>query len=62
MHNTFSSSLNISSIFLCNILPAAAPPNGSYLYLYLPNWQDYIVKYDDFFILPQSVIYAALIY
>ena len=41
-------SLKISSIFLWNMLPAGATPNGSYLYLYCPNWHANIVRYEDF--------------
>ena len=37
MPNTFGISLNISFIFLWNMTPAEAAPNGNLVYLYLPN-------------------------
>ena len=37
----------MSSIFLWNMSPARTAPNGSHLYLYLPNWLVNVVKYDD---------------
>ena len=46
--NIFHKSLNISSIFLWNMSPAGAAPNGNLLYLYLPNWHANVVRYDDF--------------
>ena len=46
--NTFGNSLNISSVFLWNLLSADAAPNGSHLYLYLPNWHVDMVNYDDY--------------
>ena len=36
--NTFGIYLNSSPIFLWNMSPAGAIPNGNLLYLYLPNW------------------------
>ena len=36
--NAFVTSLNISPNFLWNMSPAGAAPNGSHLYLYLPNF------------------------
>ena len=44
--NTLGRSLNILSIFLWNISPAGAAPNGNCLYLYLPNWHANVIKYD----------------
>ena len=36
-------------IYFCwNISPTGTAPNGSHLYLYLPNWQANVVRYDDF--------------
>ena len=46
--NTFSSSLNITSTFLCNLSRAGDALNGSYLYLCLPDGHANVVKYDDF--------------
>ena len=40
-------SLNILSLLCWNISPTGAVPRGSYLYLYLPNWQANVVRYDD---------------
>ena len=47
MTNTFSTSFNISSLFLWNMSPTGAAQKGSYLYLYLPNWHETVVKYDE---------------
>ena len=47
MPNAFGSSLGISSVFLWNMSPAGAAPNGSCLYLYLQNWHENMVRYDD---------------
>ena len=47
MPNTFGISLKISLIFLWNMSPAGAAPNGRHLYLYLPNWH-VNVRYADF--------------
>ena len=48
MPKTFGMSLNISSIFCWNMLPTGAAPNRSGMYLYLPNWQANVVRYNDF--------------
>ena len=40
--------LNILSVFLWNISPMGAAPNGDLLYLNLPNWYVTVVRYDDF--------------
>ena len=48
MPKTFGMSWQISLIFCWNISPAGAAPNGSHLYLYLPNWQTNVVRYDAF--------------
>ena len=45
--NRFCTSLNISSIFLWDILLADAALNDSCLYLYLPNWPVNVVRHDD---------------
>ena len=47
MPNIFDMSLKISSIICWNILPAGGTPNGSYLYLYLPNCHANVIRYDD---------------
>ena len=41
-------SLNISSILHWNISPTGTAPNGSHLYLYLPNWHANVVRNNDF--------------
>ena len=43
--NTFGKSLNISSIFLWNICPVGAVPNGNLLYLCQLNWHANVVRY-----------------
>ena len=48
MPKLFGMSLYILSMLCCNILPAGAAPNIYCLYLYLPNWQANVVRYDDF--------------
>ena len=48
MPNTYGMSLKISSVFLWNMLPAGAAPNGSHLYVYHPNWHTNMVRYEDF--------------
>ena len=48
MPKMFGISLNISSILHWNMLPTSAAPNGSHLYLYLPNGHANVVRYDDF--------------
>ena len=45
---TFVKSLNISSVFIWNISPRGAAPNGNLSYLYLQNWHANVVRYDDF--------------
>ena len=49
IQNTVGSSLDISSIFHWNVLPAGTTPNSSLVNLYLPNWHVNVVKYDDLF-------------
>ena len=46
MPKMFGMSWKISAIFYWNLSPAGAAPNGSHLYLYLPN-QQANVRYDD---------------
>ena len=48
MPKTFGMSLNISSILGWNMSSTCSAPNGSCLYLYLPNWQANVVRYNDF--------------
>ena len=36
--------------FLWNMSPASATQNGILVNLYLPNWQENVVKYEDIFI------------
>ena len=45
--NTFGISLKISSILCWNMLPAGTAPNSRCLYLYLPNGQANVVRYND---------------
>ena len=45
---TLGMSMKRSSIFLWNIFPVGAASNGSIVYLYLPNEQENVIKYDDF--------------
>ena len=47
LQNTFGSSLYLLSIFLWNISPVEADPNGSLKCLYQPNWYAN-ARYDDF--------------
>ena len=47
MPNTVGMSLKITSILHWNMSPASAALNGKCLYLYLPNGQANVVKYDD---------------
>ena len=46
MPKMFGMSLNILSIVCWNILPTSAAPNWSLLYLYLPNWQANVARYN----------------
>ena len=46
MPNKFGKYLNILSVFLWNISPVGAAPNGYLFYLYLPHWHGNVVMYD----------------
>ena len=48
MPNTFCSPWDSWSIFLWNISPDGATPNGSSMYLYLPKGQEKVIKYYDY--------------
>ena len=46
--NIFGMPLKNSYIFFWNMSPARAALNGDFIYLYLSNGQENIVKYDAF--------------
>ena len=46
--NTLGRVFNISSIFLWNMSPAGATLNGNLENLYVLNWHEKVVMYDDF--------------
>ena len=47
--NTLGNSLNILSIFFCNISLTEATPNCNLTYVYWPNWYAIVVIHEDFF-------------
>ena len=46
--DTFGILLSTLSIFFWNMSPVGAAPNGNLVYLYLPNGQENVLKYEDF--------------
>ena len=46
--NTLDIYLNSLVIFFLNMSPAGITPNSNCMYLYLPNGQENVVKYEDF--------------